>query len=139
MLDQMFEKSYNWSMDSFLVSYLAEGLSFEIVRGLVTSSRPRHLRELARQYGASPAGVSDILARLKTAGVLDERKEGNRRLCSLRIGDEDRECLMGLFKVYELQRVRRRAHRANRRSETMIAKLNDMDEMYSFYRKAKRR
>jgi DNA-binding transcriptional ArsR family regulator len=126
-------------MDSFLISYLAEGLPFEIVRGLVTSARPRHLRELAREYGASPAGVSDILARLKMAGVLDERREGNRRLFSLRIGDEDRECLMGLFKVYELQRVRRRAHRANRRSAAMIAKLNDMDEMYTFYRKAKRR
>jgi DNA-binding Lrp family transcriptional regulator len=125
-------------MDSFLVYHLAEGLPFEIVRGLLTSSRPRHLRELARDYGASPAGVSDIVDRLKGAGVLAEHREGNRRLFSLRISDEDRECLTKLFKVYELQRVRHRAQRANRRSDKMIAKLQDMDEMYSFYRDSKR-
>ena len=126
-------------MSSSLVSHIAQGLSLKVIRGLLTSSRPRHLRELARDYGASPAGLSDILDRLKNVGVLDETREGNRRLFSLRISEEDRECLMNLFKVYELQWVRERAARMNRRAEKMIAKLNDMDEMYSIYRKAKRR
>jgi len=135
----MFEKSYNQPMSSSLVSHIAQVLSLEVIRGLLTSSRPRHLRELARDYGASPAGLSDVLDRLNSVGVLDETREGNRRLFSLRISDEDRECLMNLFKVYELQRVRNRAQRVNRRSERMIAKLNDMDEMYTFYRRAKGR
>lgn len=133
----MSEKSYIMDMDSFLVSRLAEGLPFEIVRGLLTSEQPRHLRDLARDYGASPAGVSDVLARLKRAGVLVEQRVENRRVFSLCVSDEDRECLNRLFKVYELQRVRQRAQRANRRSGRMSAKLQDMDEMYCFYKKAK--
>lgn len=135
----MFEKSYILKMDSSLISYLAEGLQFQILRGLLTSPRPRHLRELAREYAASPAGVSDILSRLKKAQVLVEQRQGNRRLFRLRLGEQERECICNLFKLYELQRVRQRARRMNRNPERMIRKLRDMDEMYSFYRKSKPR
>jgi DNA-binding MarR family transcriptional regulator len=126
-------------MGSYLISHLAEALQFQILRGLLTSPQPRHLRELARDYKASPAGVSDVLDRLKKAGVLVEQKRGNRRLFSLRLGDQERECLHKLFREYELQRVRHRAQRINKHPERTIARLQDMDEMYSFYRKAKRR
>ena len=135
----MFEKSYIKSMDSSLIAYLAEGLQFQILRGLLTSPRPRHLRELAREYGASPAGVSDIISRLKKAKALVEERQGNRRLFSLRIAEDERACLSELFKLYELRRVRQRADRMNRDSARLVAKLRDMDEMYSFYRKGKRR
>lgn len=135
----MFEKSYIVRMSSSLIAYLAEGLQFQILRGLLTSARPRHLRELAREYGASPAGVSDIISRLKKAKVLVEQRQGNRRLVSLRIAEEERKCLSDLFKLYELRRVRQRAQRINRDSARMIAKLCDMDEMYSFYRKGRQR
>jgi len=126
-------------MASSLIAYLAEGLQFQILRGLLTSPRPRHLRELAREYGASPAGVSDIISRFKAAKVLIEERRGNRRLFSLRIAEDERACLSELFKLYESRRVRQRADRINRDSARMIAKLSDMDEMYSFYRKGKRR
>lgn len=135
----MFEKSYIIGMAPSVVAYLAEGLQFQILRGLLTSPRPRHLRELAREYGASPAGVSDVISRLKKAKVLVEERRGNRRLFSLRIAEDERACLSELFKLYELGRVRQRAQRLNRDSARMIAKLSDMDEMYSFYRKGKRR
>jgi|GEM_PF-1402110 len=135
----MFEKSYIKAMDSSLIAYLAEGLQFQILRGLLTSPRPRHLRELAREYRASPAGVSDIISRLKKAKVLVEERQGNRRLFSLRIAEDERACLSEFYKLYELRRVRQRADRINRDSARMVAKLRDMDEMYSFYRKEKRR
>lgn len=135
----MFEKSYIIIMSSSLITYLAEGLQFQILRGLLTSSCPRHLRELAREYGASPVGVSDIIDRLKKAKVLVEERQGNRRLFSLRIAEDERSCLSDLFKLYELRRVRKRADRINRDSARIIAKLSDMDEMYSFYRKGTRR
>ncbi len=138
-LDYMFEKSYILGVDPSVITYLAEGLQFQILRGLLTSPRPRHLRELAREYGASPAGVSDIISRLTKANVLVEQRQGNRRLFSLRIGEDERMALSALFKLYELRRVRQRADRINRDSARMIAKLSDMDEMYSFYRKGKRR
>lgn len=126
-------------MGPFLISHLAEDLTFQVARGLLTSPRPRHLRELARDYNASPAGISDILARLKKVGVLIEQKQGNRRLFSLQVGAEERECLTKLFKVYELQRVQHQAQRINRRSNINSTKLQDMDEMYLFYRQAKQR
>jgi hypothetical protein len=126
-------------MESLLIFHLAEGLLLQIVRGLLTSSRPRHLRELARDYKASPAGVSDILARLKRAGVLVEQRQGNRKLFSLRVNNQERECLDKLFQVYESQRVRQRARRINKHSERIQAKLHDMDEMYSFYKGVKGR
>ena len=126
-------------METFLISHLAEGLQFQILRGLLTSARPRHLRELARDYGASPAGVTDVINRLKRANVLVEERLGNRRLFSLKLSEQDRECLGRFFRNYELQRVRQRAQRVNRNSEKIIAKLSDMDEMYSFYKRAKGR
>lgn len=126
-------------MGTSLISHLAEGLTLQIVRGLLTSAEPRHLRDLARDYDASPAGVSDVVARLKKAGVLIETKRGNRRLFSLCVSDQERECLTSLFKVYESQRVRARAQRINKHPERIAAKLLDMEEMFLFYRQAKKR
>jgi hypothetical protein len=126
-------------MVASLISYLAEGLQFQILRGLLSSPRPRHLRELAREYGASPAGVSDVIRRLRRATVLVEERQGNRRLVSLRIAEEERACLSEFFKLYELRRVQQRAHRINRDPGRTIEKLRGMDELYSFYRKGKLR
>jgi hypothetical protein len=135
----MFEKSYNVSMDHLLVSYLAQDLTFKIVRGLISDRAPRHLRDLARDYAASPAGVADVINRLKDAGVVIETRQGNRRLISLKMSDRERESLVSLFAVYESQRVRTRAKRINRHPDRIANKLKDMDEMYEFYQMAKRR
>ena len=135
----MFEKSYNLRMDHLLVSYLAQDLTFKIVRGLISDRAPRHLRDLARDYAASPAGVADVINRLKDAGVVIETRQGNRRLISLKMSDRERESLVSLFAVYESQRVRTRAKRINRHPDRIANKLKDMDEMYEFYQMAKRR
>ena len=126
-------------MVRFLVSYLAEDLTFRVVRGLLSGGKPRHLRELARQYRASPAGISDVLQRLSEAGILVEIRRGNRRLLTLKVLDQERESLLGLFKVYESQRLLQRAHRTNKNSKRLRARLEGMDEMYRFYRGAKER
>jgi DNA-binding GntR family transcriptional regulator len=134
----MFEKSYNASMEHLLVSHLAQDLTFKIVRGLFSGGGPRHIRDLARDYAASPAGVADVINRLKDAGVVIETRQGNRRLVSLKMSEREREALESLFAVYESQRVRTRAKRINRHPDRIANKLKDMDEMYEFYRTAKR-
>lgn len=135
----MFGKSYNVLMDHLLVSYLAQDLTFKIVRGLFSGGAPRHLRELARDYAASPAGVADVIKRLKDAGVVVETRRGNRRLISLKMSERERESLARLFAVYESQRVRTRAKHINRHPDRIANKLKDMDEMYEFYRTTKKR
>jgi DNA-binding GntR family transcriptional regulator len=135
----MFEKAYNIGMDHLLVSHLAQDLTFKIVRGLFSGGAPRHIRDLARDYAASPAGVADVINRLKDAGVVIETRTGNRRLISLKMSERERESLASLFAVYESQRVRTRAKRINRHPDRIANKLKDMDEMYEFHRTAKRR
>lgn len=126
-------------MEHRLISYLAQDLTFKIVRGLLSGGAPRHLRDLARDYAASPAGVADVLKRLRDADVVIETKQGNRRLISLKISERERESLASLFAVYESQRVQTRAKRINRHPDRIANKLKDMDEMYEFYRAAKQR
>ena len=119
-----------------IISFLADQPTFKIIRGLLTSHRPRHLRDLALQYELSVAGVSDILRRLKDAGVLHEERLGNRRCFRLNITDEERACLSHFFSVYELILVKERAPTY---SKGASARLEGMDEAYSFYRKVKKR
>ncbi len=137
-LSKMFEKSYRSSLDPLLVSHLAQDLTFKIIRGLFPGGVPRHIRDLARDYAASPAGVADVINRLKDAGVVMETRQGNRRLISLKMSERERESLESLFAVYESQRVRTRAKRINRHPDRIANKLKDMDEMYEFYRTTKR-
>ena len=121
-------------MQNSLISYLAKQPMLLIIRGLMTSQQPRHLRDLATQYKLSPAGVSDILRRLKETGFLKEEKQGNRRCVSLQMTEEERDCLTRLFSVYEMAAVRQRAAKFGKNAAT---KLKGMDEMYSFYRRVK--
>ena len=123
-------------MRNSLISYLAEEPMLLIIRGLMTSPQPRHLRDLATQYKLSPAGVSDILRRLKETGFLKEEKQGNRRCISLQITDEERDCMMQFFSVHEMAVVHRRAASLGKNAAT---KLKGIDEMYSFHRKVKRK
>ena len=126
-------------MERFLVSYLTQDLTLKIVHGLFCGGAPRHLRDLARDYNASPSGVSDVIKRLKKAGVLHETKHGNRHLLTLKVTEQERAALLVLFKVQESQRVLMRAERINKHPERVANKLRDMDEMYTFYRSAKSR
>lgn len=121
-------------MAKSLISFLLDQPAFKVIRGLLTSPKPRHLRDLASQYELSPAGVSDIIRRLKEAGVLHEQRKGNRRYFRLVLNEQERAHFESLFSIYELNVVRERASRYSRGAAD---KLADMDEAYSFYKKIK--
>lgn len=102
---------------------------------MMHSSRPRHIRELASQYKLSPAGVSDIIRRLKEAGVLTESRQANRRKLSLKLSKLEHECLSSFFLIQQNIKLKERAARF---SKNAAKKLLWMDEAYQFYHKLKR-
>lgn len=123
-------------MSGSVISWLADQPTLRVVRGLLLSPRPRHLRELAAEYGLSPAGVSDIVRRLAEAGVLRESRVRNRRHFELVVPESERSALLTFFQVSELNFVRERAPSYSR---TAAEKLRWMDEAYRFYRGTKQR
>jgi DNA-binding MarR family transcriptional regulator len=114
-----------------LLQYLADQPLMTIVRALLHSSDPRHLRDLANQHSISPAGVSDILRRLKQLGVLKEYKRGNRRCVALDISDHERSILTNLFSAYQVAALERRAKTFSRRA---LKKFIWIDEARSYAR-----
>lgn len=106
-----------------------------LVRGLLLSPRPRHLRDLAARNALSPAGVSDMLKRLSRAKVLIESRHSNRRYFSLKISTEERHCLESLFKHYENYLISSRSRKFSRNAAT---RLEWMDETYEYYRLVKK-
>lgn len=135
----MFEISYTNSMFNSLLLYLFDDLTLQIIRGLLIDPTPRHIRGLARDYSASPAGVSDIVRRLKAIGVVQERTDKNRRQLSVTVEDREKRVFLKLFAEYERHRVVRRALLMNQQSNLLQQKLHDMDELYRFHRRAKKR
>lgn len=122
-----------------LLLHLFDDLTLQIIRGLLVDPTPRHIRGLARDYGASPAGVSDIVRRLEAIGVVQKRTDQNRRQLSIAIEDQEKKVLLRLFAEYERQRVMRRAERMNRKAKLLQQRLSDMDELYLFHQRAKQR
>ena len=123
-------------MPSSLILFLAEQPTFKIIRGLLACGRSRHLRDLASQYHLSPAGVSDIIRRLKSAGALREERKGNRRYFRLHLNAQEQRCFVNLLSLYEFELVRERAPRLGKGA---AEKLAGMDVAYRFYRRIKRR
>ena len=117
-----------------VISHLSGQPTMKILRGLLTSPRPRHLRDLAAQYELSPSGVSDIIRRLQQSGVLKEVREKNRRCFRLSITAQEFECLKVFFAIHEINLVRQRAPHYSKHAASRLA---GMDELYSFYKKAK--
>jgi DNA-binding GntR family transcriptional regulator len=116
-------------------SWLGSQPAIQIIRGLLLSPKPRHLRDLASQYELSPAGASDILRRLKKAGILKEFREGNRRCFALNVSKEELVHLTDLFELFERRLIEDRAARLNKDA---IERFKWMDEAYQFYRGVKK-
>jgi len=121
-------------MSSSLIQLLGSQAIMQVVRGVLLSPGQRHLRDLAGQYSLSPSGVSDILRRLKKAGVLTEESKGNRRCVSLNLPEAEVECLKQLFSIYENTLLEKRSARF---SAGAAAKLKWMDEAYLYYKTLK--
>jgi len=107
----------------------------KLIRGLILSSEPRHLRDLAAQNSLSPAGVSDMLRRLSKAGVLIESWRSNRRCFSLELSASERACLELFFRNYNNSLLERRSRRFSRLARK---RFEWMDEAFVFYRRVKR-
>ena len=118
-----------------MIKYLGSQPVMRVVRGLMLSPRPRHIRDLAAQYSFSPAGVSDILRRLRRTGLLKEVREGNRRSFSLDLPKGERDCLQMFFSIFERSLLEERVARFSRNAPE---KLQWMDDAYSFYRNVKK-
>ena len=107
-----------------------------VVRGLLNSPQPRHLRALSSEYSLSPSGVSDILRRLGDAGLTRESRRGNRRYFALKIDPPEREALEAFLKAYENVLIAKRVPLFEKRA---AEKLAWMDEAYKFYRGVKKK
>lgn len=117
-----------------LAQFLNSQPVFKILFGLLHSSEPLHLRGLSAQLKISASGVSDILRRLKKAGVLQEKRVQNKRCLSLKISDQEREALELLFTEAEAEWLKKRAKVFSKNAQE---KLEWMDQAYRFYREIK--
>lgn len=122
-------------MAQSLITYLGAQPILKLLRGLALAPAPRHLRDLAKSYSLSPAGVSDILRRLKELGVLREERRGNKRFFWLAVTPQERGFLDGIFRAYEQQVI---LERATRLSKGAAERLQWMDEAYQFFDQVKK-
>lgn len=106
-----------------------------LLRGLIIGDGPRHLRELADTYALSPAGVSDIIRRLRQIGVLKEARVRNKRYFTLNLSSHEHECLKRFFADVDKSVLESRAKRFSRNA---AQKLQWMDDAYKFYRNIKK-
>ena len=117
-----------------LILYLVNQPFMTVLRGLLVSSKPRHIRDLSAQYLISPAGVSDIIRRLSSLGIVAESKDKNKIGYTLICSDNETQCLKDLFLVYQRSQL---AQRALRFSKSALNKFKWIDESAEFYQQIK--
>ena len=122
-------------MQRSLIKLLGDQAVMRVIGSLVKSSKPLHTRSLSARNSLSPAGVSDIIRRLKQAGLLKQSKRKNAKCFTLDIKRAEIECLKSFFAAYQIACLEARAAVLSR---TALAKLSWMDESYIFYKRLKR-
>ena len=123
-------------MSHSIITYLVDQPFMMVLRGLLLSSTPRHLRDLSAQYSISPAGVSDILRRLKNQGVLKELRVKNKKCYLLDLPEDEKACLRELFLISQKTQIEQRAIRFSRGA---LAKFTWMDQARDYSRQVKRK
>ena len=118
---------------SSISEFLLSQPIFKVIGRLLFN--PCHLRELAKEHGLSASGASDIVRRLKEAGVLREEWKGNKRILSLAVSLDEERMLRNLFRESEKKWAAKRAAKFSKRAKE---KLIWMDEAYKFFRKVKK-
>lgn len=106
-----------------------------VLRYLGASQAPCHLRQLVSDCELSPGGVSDILRRLFSLGVLKRERAGNKLLYSLSITDREKILLENLLLSLQSSALEERAKSF---SKNALSKFEWMDEAYTFFREVKR-
>jgi DNA-binding MarR family transcriptional regulator len=135
-LVKSFDKSHILEMDNLVIKFLGDQPVVKILRGLMTPSGPRHIRDFAAQYSLSLSGVSDILRRFTEAGIVREYQDKNKRCFELILGEEEAECLKNFFSLYQTAYIEERAKKF---SENAAKKFQWMDEAYVDSRKLRKR
>lgn len=114
-----------------LATYLGQQPLFKVIRGLRMHKKPIHLRGLAHRYQLSPAGVADILNRLRALGLLKESSRGNRRCFSLRLSPDDQRFIDQFIALNEKQFIEQRVEQFQQRASEKFAW---MDDAYVYFR-----
>ena len=117
-----------------LAHYLDTQPVMKVLKSL--SARPRHLRNLAAEHKISLGGVSDVMRRLKRAGLVRDFRSGNRRYFSLVLQEADLKWFNNYLLVLQNDALEKRAARF---SKNAAAKLQWMDDAYRFYREISRK
>ncbi|RMG39837.1 MAG: ArsR family transcriptional regulator [Candidatus Dadabacteria bacterium] len=119
-------------MSRYLFEYIGNLATLRVLRALSYSSC--HLRELAALTSLSPAGVSDILRRLTSFGLVSEHRHGKRKVFELQVDNQERKYLQEFFRLYEESWLKRRSAEFSLNAQE---KLNWMDESLSFFKEVK--
>lgn len=122
-------------MAESLAKHLGEQPLIAVLRALFLSVKPLHIRGLAAQTSLSPAGVWDIIRRLREWGVLVESARGNRRFFLLVPSARSTPGLAELFAASEQAFLRERAKILSRGAAKRFAW---MEEALSYSRVLKR-
>ncbi|MCO6431017.1 MAG: helix-turn-helix transcriptional regulator [Deltaproteobacteria bacterium] len=118
-----------------LADFLLTQPLFKVLASLLRNREPRHLREIAADTGVSPAGLSDILRRLKKVGLLNEDRRGNRRYLSLKSTPLEQDSFRFLAKQSEAEWLERRSLGF---SKVAKERFQWMDDTYRAYRRIKK-
>ncbi len=125
-------------MKKSLINYLCEQPLMKVLRSFVLVSQPRYIRELAAQHSLSPAGVADIIGRLKKTGVLRQKKEKNRLCYFLDVSVEEMLCLRALFSQDQVYRLEKRACRFRGRAGQRFKWMAQASEVAQAIKEARR-
>ncbi len=118
-----------------LINYFGDQILFKIIRDLLYSKEPLHLRSFVNNHSLSPAGVADALRRLEQLEILNVTQNKNRKCFSLKLSLIEQNTFLNFFKIYEKNLIEKRASRF---SLGASKKLKNMDEAYLFYKKVKK-
>lgn len=121
-------------MEAHLTEHISSMPIFKILRYLTLSNEPVHLRKLSKKLLLSPAGVSDILNRLKESGVLKIHAKGNKKIINLIISADEKKYLNLFFEISQANDIKKRAEKLD---VNAMNKFNWMDETYKFYKSLK--
>ncbi len=124
-------------MKGSIFDYLANQAFFKVLRGLYLHRGSMHLRGLVRRYTLSPAGVADILQRLRNLGLIHESTVGNKRMVTLNLSSEDRSFIEMFIALHEKRSITRNItlyqHRAAEKLAWMDAAYTDMQTLKEPY------
>lgn len=97
----------------------------DVLAAIVASARPKSLREIVDLTGLSPGGVSDVLRRLTSAGIVERVPTKNRILFSPKLTSEEKGFITYAVEQRRVARIKARADLYSKRSRASIAWIDE--------------